>query len=103
MTSIMERLHWLGQSCFVVEGNPRIYFDPFDITATKPADIILVSHTHRDHYSPPDIKRIATKDTTLVITADAQARFSTDYHHRRAGRKESNQRGDDRDGAGLQQ
>ena len=75
MATIMERLHWLGQSCFVVEGTPRIYFDPFDITATKSADIILVSHTHRDHYSPPDIKRIATNDTTIVVTADAKPDF----------------------------
>ena len=44
-----------------------IYIDPFKIeNAVNDADIILVTHSHFDHFSPDDIRRIMKSDTVLV-------------------------------------
>lgn len=44
-----------------------IYFDPYTIeNETHDADIIFVSHSHYDHFSPDDIAKIAKEDTILV-------------------------------------
>jgi L-ascorbate metabolism protein UlaG (beta-lactamase superfamily) len=75
MASIIEKIRWLGHSSFVYSGSLVVYFDPFGIPGGTPADIILVSHTHRDHFSPDDVKKIAKQDTTLVISADGPADF----------------------------
>ena len=89
MTPAIEHIRWLGHSSFVYSGSLTAYFDPFTIAGGKAADIILVSHTHHDHFSPPDIKKIATKDTTLIISADARPDFPTNVITMRPGdRKE---------------
>jgi L-ascorbate metabolism protein UlaG (beta-lactamase superfamily) len=51
-----------------VEGT-RIYIDPFAIPSNYtdlPADVILITHQHWDHYSPLDIEDIRTNDTLFV-------------------------------------
>ncbi len=54
-------IHWYGQSAFRIEdGKKQIYIDPFKLPASieYKADIILITHSHMDHYSPDDIDRI---------------------------------------------
>ena len=44
-----------------------IYFDPFDLTEEPhDADAIAITHSHYDHLSPEDVKKVA-KDDTLII------------------------------------
>ncbi|MBQ8960836.1 MAG: MBL fold metallo-hydrolase [Ruminococcus sp.] len=44
-----------------------IYIDPFRLTsAPHDADIILITHSHFDHFSPEDIGRAMKEDTLLV-------------------------------------
>ena len=44
-----------------------IYFDPYEIkNASKDADIIFVTHSHTDHYSKKDIKKLINKNTVIV-------------------------------------
>ncbi|MGY5881946.1 MAG: MBL fold metallo-hydrolase, partial [Candidatus Thorarchaeota archaeon] len=43
----------------------RIYIDPLYIPSNYtelPADVILITHDHVDHYSPSDIRDIITND-----------------------------------------
>ncbi|MHA1960283.1 MAG: MBL fold metallo-hydrolase [Candidatus Thorarchaeota archaeon] len=50
-------------------NNIRIYIDPFLIPnnySAFPADMILVTHAHYDHYSAMDIRDVATNDTLVV-------------------------------------
>lgn len=49
-----------------------IYFDPFKLNDfyLNDANIIFVTHSHYDHFSPEDIKIIKNKDTKIVITED---------------------------------
>ena len=48
----------------------RIYIDPYAIPdnyTDLPADIILVTHPHFDHYSLLDIRDIEKNDTVFII------------------------------------
>lgn len=50
----------------------EIYFDPFRLPENSPkAKFIFLTHTHYDHLSEEDIKKIASSDTTFVATKDA--------------------------------
>ncbi len=48
----------------------RIYIDPFQLSTDYedlPADVILITHHHSDHYSTSTINMIKTDDTTIVF------------------------------------
>lgn len=53
-----------------------IYVDPYGFT-TEPhdADLILVTHTHFDHFSPEDIARVRKPHTAFVMPATAMGEF----------------------------
>ncbi|MDO5139957.1 MAG: MBL fold metallo-hydrolase [Eubacteriales bacterium] len=45
-----------------------LYFDPFHINgAPHDADLIFISHSHYDHFSPEDIVRICKPETMFVL------------------------------------
>lgn len=67
---MLDRLTWLGHSGFFLDGPPRIYIDPFRIVGGPPADLILLTHPHYDHCSPPDIARIASDRTEILCPRD---------------------------------
>lgn len=51
----------------------RIYIDPLYIPenySKLPADVILITHDHTDHYSPSDIEDIITNDTLFICPAN---------------------------------
>ena len=52
-------------------NNMVIYFDPYKIDIeAHDADYIFITHTHYDHYSSYDIKKIINDKTILIITND---------------------------------
>ncbi len=71
-----------------------VYVDPYGFT-TEPhdADLILVTHTHFDHFSPEDIAKVRKPNTVFVMPAynmrdfidagftNEQAAFLTPYEH----------------------
>lgn len=67
---MIDSIKWLGHSSFKIKQDKVIYIDPFNISETEPADIILISHIHHDHLSIDDIKKIQAKKTIIVTTAD---------------------------------
>ena len=59
---MIDRIQWLGHGSFAVQGLPLIYINPWRITRdSPPADIILISHDHYDHFSPADIEKLRKK------------------------------------------
>ena len=53
-----------------------IYVDPYGFTAEPhDADLILVTHTHFDHFSPEDIARVRKPQTAFVLPATAMGEF----------------------------
>jgi len=68
---IIDKIHWLGHDSFYVQGSKVIYFDPWDVSGSPKADLILVSHDHYDHCSPEDVAKLCKPDTVIVTEPDA--------------------------------
>lgn len=68
---------WLGHAGFRIEGSAIVYIDPYKIKEQNPlkADYILVTHSHFDHYSEADIKKIEKDTTTLISTPDVVEQY----------------------------
>ena len=49
-----------------------IYCDPFKLkkVSLNDADVIFITHSHFDHFSPDDIKMIKNNNTKIVVTKD---------------------------------
>jgi len=67
---------WFGHSGFLIQNGKTVYIDPFRLGNELPgADIILITHSHYDHCSIEDIKKIAKDGTIIICTADSQSKF----------------------------
>lgn len=54
-----------------INNKKIIYIDPFKIKGSpKDADIILITHSHYDHFSEADIKKVKNSETVIYITKD---------------------------------
>ncbi len=71
-----KNIHWLGHDTFKITGEKTIYTDPFKLKNKNTADIILITHEHRDHCSPEDIKMIQGKNTVIVATQDCAQKIT---------------------------
>lgn len=61
------RITWLGHASVKIEGASRtVYIDPWKLSARSPADVILLTHDHYDHYSEPDIKSLKGPSTRII-------------------------------------
>ena len=72
----VKKIHWLGHDSIRIDGDTVVLIDPFQISATKPADLILISHDHFDHNSPEDVAKIQKKDS-IIVTDEASAKKLT--------------------------
>jgi L-ascorbate metabolism protein UlaG (beta-lactamase superfamily) len=65
-------IQWLGHAGFkICHERTVIYIDPWKLKDSPgDATIVLVSHSHYDHYSPPDIAKVSGAGTKLVASAD---------------------------------
>jgi L-ascorbate metabolism protein UlaG (beta-lactamase superfamily) len=69
-------LQWLGHASFkICHEDTVIYIDPWKLKdSPKDATIVLVSHSHYDHYSQEDIAKASGADTKLIASADVIAK-----------------------------
>lgn len=59
----------------IEKNNEIIYFDPFKIEdTTNDADYIFITHSHYDHYSEEDIKKVMNDNTNFIITSDLESK-----------------------------
>ena len=63
---MVENIEWFKHSSFRLTGEKIIYIDPRNISDPKPADAVLISHPHSDHFSPDDIKKISKRIKILT-------------------------------------
>jgi L-ascorbate metabolism protein UlaG (beta-lactamase superfamily) len=68
---LRDAVEWLGHSGFRVSaGRTTIYIDPHRVPeGAPPADLILVTHGHYDHFSPQDIAAVSHPRTWLIAPA----------------------------------
>jgi len=62
-------ISWISHACFKIktESGTVIYTDPYQVPKDlEKGDIIISSHSHGDHFSRGDIKKLI-KDSTIVI------------------------------------
>ncbi|MCK4544966.1 MBL fold metallo-hydrolase [candidate division WOR-3 bacterium] len=69
---MLNRIKWLGHDTFLIDYEGKIiYIDPFNITVEMPeADYIFITHSHYDHFSKDDIKRIEKENTIIIAPYD---------------------------------
>jgi len=71
-------LKWIGHAAFIVEGEKRIYIDPYKLSRSfGDADIIFLTHSHFDHLSLDDIKKVATNKTVIVAPSEAKSKLAS--------------------------
>jgi L-ascorbate metabolism protein UlaG (beta-lactamase superfamily) len=79
---LIDALDWLGHAAFRIRlGRATVYIDPYRISEdAPPADLILITHGHYDHFSPQDVERLSGRDTWLVGPAAVAERVSGQVH-----------------------
>jgi L-ascorbate metabolism protein UlaG (beta-lactamase superfamily) len=72
-------IQWLGHASVKIRTeNVVIYVDPVYLTESpKDADLVLVTHSHSDHYSPADIVRVSGPQRKFIAPADVVAAFGS--------------------------
>jgi len=59
------KIFWLGHAGFKIKNSKIIYIDPYNIKPSEPADLILITHEHFDHFSTKDIKKILNRSIAV--------------------------------------
>jgi L-ascorbate metabolism protein UlaG (beta-lactamase superfamily) len=74
---LVSNIHWLGHDSFRIEGDGLvIYIDPWKLEGGPKADLVLITHDHRDHCSPTDVAQVWKEDTVIVTVAAAAAKLT---------------------------
>ena len=64
---LLDHVEWLGHAGFRIRaGRKVVYIDPYRSPEGPPADLILLTHGHYDHFSPQDVERLSTERTLVV-------------------------------------
>jgi L-ascorbate metabolism protein UlaG (beta-lactamase superfamily) len=75
-------IYFLGHGSLMMELADRfiIHVDPFsrvaDYAALPQADLILITHEHRDHLDPAALKNAAREHTTTIVTERCAAQLA---------------------------
>ena len=68
---MLNNIEVLCHSSIRMNKGKIIYVDPFHIEENyQDADIILITHSHYDHFSEEDIEKVKKDDTIIYVTED---------------------------------
>lgn len=77
---MLERFTWFRQSAmrYAADGL-TLYIDPWGtVTDDPPADVILITHPHFDHFLPREIERLRTPKTKILAPSDVAKELEGD-------------------------
>jgi L-ascorbate metabolism protein UlaG (beta-lactamase superfamily) len=68
-------IQWLGHASFKIKGNGEVvYIDPWKLgEASHDATMVLVSHSHYDHYSAQDVAKVSGPESSVLGPGDVIA------------------------------
>jgi len=75
---VAHSIHWLGHDAMRIDADDAvIYIDPWQIgDQPRKADLVLITHDHRDHCSPEDVEAVCREGTEIVTVAAAAEKLS---------------------------
>lgn len=78
---MMICVKWLGHSSFQIRTLGKIIYIDLKkygkvVETSEKADVILVTHNHGDHCSPPKIQSLRKKDTLIIAPKNCTSRIS---------------------------
>jgi len=83
---MIDRFTWFKQSAYLYRGDGlTLYIDPWGVTTPDPADVIVITHAHFDHFEPEDIEKIRKPDTKFFAPRDVAKELSGDVTAVREG------------------
>jgi L-ascorbate metabolism protein UlaG (beta-lactamase superfamily) len=77
---MLEGFTWFRQSAFrFTDGERVVYIDPWGTEAdAPPADLIVITHVHSDHFQPEEIERLRKDGTRVAAPHDVAAELTGD-------------------------
>ena len=77
---MLDRLTWFKQASYRWQDDQiTVYIDPWGTsTEEPPADLILITHAHHDHFQPDEIDRLRKDGTKIVAPHDVADALSGD-------------------------
>ncbi|MFX1389278.1 MAG: MBL fold metallo-hydrolase [Promethearchaeota archaeon] len=81
LNKFLEKIEWLesthqyGGACIRINNESIIYFDPSHLykkDMSIKADLILITHSHDDHFSVEDLEKLIKPTTIIVCPEDCE-------------------------------
>ncbi len=86
MENTLKRITWLGHASVRIDTpSAVVYVDPWKLKSFEPADIILISHEHYDHFSKDDVAQLCKEGTVIVTTPAVAEQLTGDVRAVRPG------------------
>lgn len=77
----LEPVRFVSHGCVCFEHEDTVvYVDPFGLPDDAPdADLIVITHSHDDHYAPAEIAKVRRDDTCFATTAEVAKLLARDF------------------------